>query len=260
MKPEKFSLYYVDMKYNRDLANHDENVLSSSPQIGKEHRPYIGILLMINGRNYCVPITSAKPKHKTMPKNFDYFKIFYKEQLISVINFNNMIPVCQAVIKKIDIQTRKNDSPQEKSRKALLAKELDWCQNNSDEIEKNAQKTYDAVTSGKSRFKKLIERSCDFKKLESVLDKWIEKELNKCDEILKATPELKTKLNAAAAKYLKAHNLTPLASSATAEERFEFRLKVLEANPTLMAEYKAADERISPKQAVQTAPKTKHKR
>lgn len=257
MKDKPFSLYQIDMKYNRNLANHDDNVLSVSPQVGKEQRPYIGILIMINGKQYCAPITSAKPKHNNLPsKNFDCFKIYDKEKLISIINFNNMIPVCSSVIQKIDIKIYKNDSAKSKINKDLLTKELDWCCKNSETIKKNALKTYNAVTNPKSRNVKLLKRCCDFKKLEAVLDKWIENELSKCDDILKANPELKAKIIKAADKYLKTHKT---ASSLTAEERFETRMKVLEANPALMSEYKAAEEKLTQKQA-RIAPKPKHRR
>lgn len=263
MSEEKLSLYNVDMKYNRELANHDDNVLSNSPQIGKENRPYIGIIVLINGKHYCAPITSPKPKHNSMPKNFDYVKIYDNDRLISVINFNNMIPVCKAVISKIDIQIHKNDNPQVKKNKTLLAKELDWCQKNLASIMKKAQKTYEAVISGNSRNHKLIKRSCDFQKLEKVLEKWIEKEFQRCNDVLNANPELKSKLDAAATEYNRKHNLTPLGNTATAEERCERRVKVLNENPELKSEYEKAEKEFDNKhvqQQSQTSGKPKHRR
>ena len=174
MMNKKLSLYQVDLKYNRDLAKYDENVLSVSPQIGKSGRPFIGVLVMVNGKEYCAPISSPKPKHETMPKNFDYLKITEringKEKLIAVINFNNMIPVHKSVIKKMEVKIFKNDPPNIKTHKRFLAKELDWCQKNADVIQKNAQKTYRMITEGKAK-PGLIRRCCDFKKLEAVLEK-----------------------------------------------------------------------------------------
>lgn len=35
MKKDRFHLYHIDMKYIRDLAKADDNVMSISPQIGK---------------------------------------------------------------------------------------------------------------------------------------------------------------------------------------------------------------------------------
>ena len=39
---EQLKLYYIDMKYVRDLHNADDRVDSVSPQIGKENRVFIG--------------------------------------------------------------------------------------------------------------------------------------------------------------------------------------------------------------------------
>lgn len=40
MKQNRLSLYQIDIKYIRDLANKDDNVRSVSPQIGKDNRPF----------------------------------------------------------------------------------------------------------------------------------------------------------------------------------------------------------------------------
>ena len=42
----KLNFYYVDMKYIRDLANADSNVLSVSPQDNKQTRPFVGVILV----------------------------------------------------------------------------------------------------------------------------------------------------------------------------------------------------------------------
>ena len=42
MKKDRFHLYHIDMKYIRDLAKADDNVMSISPQIGKNTRPFVG--------------------------------------------------------------------------------------------------------------------------------------------------------------------------------------------------------------------------
>lgn len=43
MEQKRLSLYQIDLKYIRDLAEVDDNVRSVSPQIGKEKRPFVGI-------------------------------------------------------------------------------------------------------------------------------------------------------------------------------------------------------------------------
>ena len=91
------------------------------------------------------------------------------------------------------------------------------------------------------------------KKDEITLQK--ETAVKKCDEILKANPELKAKLNAAAAEYLSKHNLPPLDSSSSADKRYEMRNKILKENPELMEEYINAKSEYEKKQLVPTAAK-----
>ena len=93
MKQQRLNLYLVDIKYIRDLARADDHVMSVSPQIGKSTRPFIGIIVICNDKQYCVPLSSPKPKHVTMKNDKDFTKIYDGERLIAVLNFNEMIPV-----------------------------------------------------------------------------------------------------------------------------------------------------------------------
>ena len=67
------NFYYIDLKYIRDLSNVDDNVLSISPQRGKQNRPFVGVLLLLNGRKYCIPLTSPKEKFKSMKSLLEDF-------------------------------------------------------------------------------------------------------------------------------------------------------------------------------------------
>ena len=51
MKQLRFKLYTLDMKYVRNLAKADNNVMSVSPQTEKSSRPFIGVLILLNGKN-----------------------------------------------------------------------------------------------------------------------------------------------------------------------------------------------------------------
>ena len=57
-------LYKVDMKYIRNLHNIDDKVLSVSPQIGKDNRVFVGIVIICGAHKYCIPLSSPKEKHK----------------------------------------------------------------------------------------------------------------------------------------------------------------------------------------------------
>ena len=52
-------IYDVDIKYIRDLHNADDTVMSVSPQIGKDTRRFVGVVVMLNGQNYCIPLSSG---------------------------------------------------------------------------------------------------------------------------------------------------------------------------------------------------------
>lgn len=51
MKKQRLHLYHIDMKYVRDLARADDKVMSVSPQVGKESRPFVGIVVICNQKN-----------------------------------------------------------------------------------------------------------------------------------------------------------------------------------------------------------------
>lgn len=175
MKQERLKLYLVDIKYIRDLSHADNRVMSVSPQIGKSTRPFIGIIVVCNDKKYCVPFSSPKPKHQTMKNDKDFTKIYDSEnKLIAVLNFNEMIPVDERVIQPFDMRPHTNDNENTRYYKRLTAKQLEFCRKNQDAIVSKANKLYQAVyMEGTS--KNLINRCCDFKKLELVLEKFLSK-------------------------------------------------------------------------------------
>lgn len=181
---KKLDLYYIDLKYIRDLSQKDDSIMSISPQRGKENRPFIGVIVLLNGYGYCIPLTSPKNKFLEKKSQVDFIKIFDKSRndknnqfkLIGVLNINNMIPVTDAVISKVDLTIHKNDSVKVKNIKTLMQKQLSWCRDNAEVINNRAQKVYNLVTQTPEKSRNLTRRCCDFKKLESVLEKRLAKE------------------------------------------------------------------------------------
>ena len=172
MKKQKFNLYYIDIKYVRDLAKVDDNVMSVSPQSGKERRPFVGIVVICNHKKYCIPLTSPKPKHQTMKNDKDFSKMFDKRnKLIGCLNFNNMLPVNDDALFLINMKIQSGDNMQERAYKALLNDQLDWCNDNYDAITIKAEKLYKIVTETPEKMKNLTKRCCNFKKLEQVLER-----------------------------------------------------------------------------------------
>ncbi len=62
------------MKYVRDLSKADDKVMSVSPQERKENRPFVGIVVIMDSKKYCIPLTSPKPKHEKMKNDLNFSK------------------------------------------------------------------------------------------------------------------------------------------------------------------------------------------
>ncbi len=159
--------------YIRNLAKADDHVMSVSPQAGKETRPFVGIVIVCGTRKYCVPLSSPKPKHKSMKNDVDFTKIMDGEKLIGVLNFNNMIPVDESCTIPLNLRIVGKDDTVMRRYKKMAAKQLDWCQHNQEAIVKKANKLY-AMVQGEKTSVFLKRRCCDFRKLEAVLQKWVE--------------------------------------------------------------------------------------
>lgn len=110
-----------------------------------------------------------------MRNDKDFTKIVVKDKLIGVLDFNSMIPVDDDVIMSLDLTIHSNDTPQNKYYKILTKKQLNWCQQNQDDIVNKANKLYLIVTETPDIIINLTRRCCDFKKLEAVLEKYISK-------------------------------------------------------------------------------------
>ena len=127
----KLQLFTMDMKYVRNLHNADDRVQSVSPQIHKSNRPFVGVVVICDKQKYCIPLDHPKSKHYEMNNDIDFTIIIVSGKLIGVLNFNNMVPVNDSVIQKLNVKILRNDSPADRAYKNLCAKELDWIQKKS---------------------------------------------------------------------------------------------------------------------------------
>ena len=173
MNQKRLNIYTVNMKYIRNLHNADDKVFSVSPQTGKSNRPFIGIILICEDKYYCVPLSSPKEKHKRMKNDVDFMKITDSDgKLIGVLDFNNMIPVREDLVQKIDIKIRASDSYETIRCKNLIIDQLNFCRKNQDMIISRANKLY-RIINKKNVSVSLKKRCLKFKKLEGVLEKFI---------------------------------------------------------------------------------------
>lgn len=166
----EFELYKVDMKYIRNLHNKDDKVPSVSPQIGKDSRVFLGIVLICGKHKYCIPLSSPKGKHNRMKNSMDFSKIEVDGELLGVLNYNLMIPIEEAQLQPVDTVTRKRDRARISSYKEKCRKELEWCKTHSEVICNKANVLYKKYISG-DKFKGR-ERCLDFTKLEKECERY----------------------------------------------------------------------------------------
>lgn len=92
-------LVKLDVNYCNYLRKFDSKVPYNYDK--KLLRPFIGVLFEVNNCLYFAPLSSPKAKHLKMKDNIDFLKI--KNGKLGAINFNNMIPVTNKNIVKIDL-------------------------------------------------------------------------------------------------------------------------------------------------------------
>ena len=177
---QRLNLYSVDKKYIRDLHRADDKVPSVSPQIHKERRPFVGIVVICQNQKYVIPLSHPEPKHYRMKPSADFDKIFDKKgKLLAVLNFNLMIPVEEAQLTPINLKISKYDSVKEKSYKYLCINEITYCRSPSFSkiISDKANTLYDLRT--KESGYKGKSRCLNFKKLEEVCSRYNQKLIKK---------------------------------------------------------------------------------
>lgn len=171
MKQERLNLYRIDIKYIRCLHNVDSRVSSVSPQIGKQHRIYIGLVIICNNRKYLIPLSHPAAKHQKMRPCADFDKIVNKQgKLLGVLNYNLMIPVTEKQIIRLSLKNQSTDSPSEKYYKQLCIDEINWCRKHSNTIINKVHCLYHLCTTETNYKGK--GRCLDFKKLELACDKY----------------------------------------------------------------------------------------
>ena len=120
------------------------------------------MLFKVNNCKYFAPLSSPKPKHKTLKNTLDLVKI--NEGHYGVINFNNMIPVQKDNYIEFDLNKNTNDK-NEKARLELLKNQLRWLTKNKKLIVKKSKLLYKLY---KNNFlpKNVKDRCCNFILLE----------------------------------------------------------------------------------------------
>ncbi|MCW6683023.1 type III toxin-antitoxin system ToxN/AbiQ family toxin [Aerococcaceae bacterium NML160702] len=154
-------IYYINESYIDYLRNYDSKV----PENKNSTRPYIGVVLEINEMKYYAPLTSPKPKHKTLKNSVDFRKIDGGKY--GAINFNNMIPVKDDAVQLVDIS-----SIADIQYKKLLTNQIMQLKIDKQNILNTAFKLYNLLTKDDSALtdyeRRVKSRCCNISLLESV--------------------------------------------------------------------------------------------
>ncbi|MCD7883852.1 MAG: type III toxin-antitoxin system ToxN/AbiQ family toxin, partial [Lachnospiraceae bacterium] len=157
--------------------NIDDKVMSISPQIEKDNRVFIGIIVILGVHKYCIPLSSPKEKHKKMRNSMDFSKIETNGKLIGVLNFNLMIPIEEELLQLVDLSDYKRDRENIKHYKQLCRQELEWCILHHETICNKANVLYKKYISGEVFAGR--DRCLNFQRLETECRKYVSKKKNK---------------------------------------------------------------------------------
>lgn len=168
------NLYIADINYCNYLHYYEPKIPYVENE--KENRPFIGVVLCVNGKNFFAPLTSPKKKHKTMKDMQDFLRI--DSGVLGGINLNNMIPIPRRFLERIEIEQIKDTKY-----KNMLKAQMSWINKNALRITNRARNLYYLVLENKAT-KDLISRCCDFKLLEIKCQEYMDLNNIKEEEIL----------------------------------------------------------------------------
>ena len=154
---QNLSLYKIDPAYLKFLHKIDGRI-----SVKYNNRPFVGIVTMINGISYVLPLTSQttqERKKEGKNKRAAIITTFVKDSAdneIANILHNNMFPVKEGVYSLLEIDAEVD---------TYESNEIRFIRKNKDRIIKKAQKVYEERTTKHNPF--LLKSCCDFKELEA---------------------------------------------------------------------------------------------
>ena len=204
MKFSKVQFVYIDIDYLKAMNEADSEIFYDENNKEYKFKPHLGMLINQEDREYVIPLTSAKEKHKkwadvsgewyriyeiiditTTPvrkndiivdiKNQDLLKNIpletrknYKQRILSVLDIRKMFPVKKGVYTKIKFEISSRASIADNQRMALMLKEYNFICNIKEKIEEKAEKIY--VKQQKKN--KILKYHYNYKKLEQASDEY----------------------------------------------------------------------------------------
>ena len=149
-------LFKIDPSYLKYMHSIDSRI-----SVKYNNRPFVGIITMINGVHYVLPLTSQTTQDRKKAgknKRAAIITTFVKDSAdneIANILHNNMFPVKEGVYSALEIDAKVN---------TYESNEIRFIRKNRDNIIKKAQRVYTDRTTKHNNF--LFRTCCDFEKLE----------------------------------------------------------------------------------------------
>lgn len=168
------NLYKADIEYCNYLHYYEPKIPYIENE--KENRPFIGVILNVNGKNFFAPLTSPKKKHLIMKNMQDFLKI--DSGRLGGINLNNMIPIPSSYLEKIEVEKIKDIKY-----KNMITNQIKWINLNTLRIQNRARNLYYIISNGHAN-KDLQDRCCNFKLLEKRCDDYMKENNVNEEEIL----------------------------------------------------------------------------
>ncbi|MDE5697877.1 MAG: type III toxin-antitoxin system ToxN/AbiQ family toxin [Lachnospiraceae bacterium] len=155
-------IYNIKDEYIEFIKQYDAKV----PYNKSEHRPYVGVVLEIDGINYYAPLSSPKLKHRKMKNSKDFRKI--NQGIYGAINFNNMLPVVEDALILIDIPNLEDDKY-----KRLLQNQYDCIRRDREQIARTAKNLHTLIFTIDEELnesdRRIKQRCCNLPLLESIM-------------------------------------------------------------------------------------------
>ena len=153
---QKLSLYKIDPAYLKYMHGIDNRV-----SVKYNNRPFVGIITMLNGIPYVLPLTSQTTQERQKSgkgKRAAIVTTFVKngagEEIANILH-NNMLPVKEGCYFPLEIDASKD---------TYESNEIRYIRKNAEKIIRKAERVYYYRTVKPNPF--LMKFCCDFKKLE----------------------------------------------------------------------------------------------
>lgn len=153
--------YTIDDGYLDHLRAVDPKVPNSLGPTYTKKKPYLGVILKVDGTDFLAPLSSPKPWHaQVATSDVTMFKLHDRSDAsisLGIISLSFMLPAPPHVLSYLDFST------QDAQYATLLQAQYEYIKTKWGKIQIKAEKIYDQVVINPKPY--LAGRTCDFAKL-----------------------------------------------------------------------------------------------